>query len=86
MSAAPSSYVCQREETALGNLPSGTFVVKSSEKVSCQPGRSAAGMACPEGLGAAAPPGGCTAPAAVTVTVVVAGRERFPTRSTARAV
>jgi hypothetical protein len=38
-------------ETALGKLPSGTLVEKSSVKICCQPGRSPTGIGWPEGLG-----------------------------------
>src|SRR5919112_6342830 len=82
VSSAPSSYVCHREDTAAGKLPSGTDVVKSSEKVRRQPGRSPVGALSPDGVTAC----GDGAPAAVIVTLVRDGADWLRTLSTARRV
>src|SRR5919112_1608401 len=80
VSSAPSSYVCHLDDTAEGKLPSGTGVVKSSEKVRRQPGRSPVGALSPDGEAVR----GAGEPAALIVTLVRDGWDRLPTRSTAR--
>ena len=84
MSSAPSSYVCHRDDTAAGKLPSGTEVVKSSENVRRQPGRSPVGAASPEGATDCGDGAGVAA--ALIVTLVRDVAERWPTRSSARTV